>query len=55
MSAPAGSRPGNPAARVSPGAGPGDVLRSVALPIEQQVNGVGGMLYMQSASAADCM
>ena len=36
-----------------PGAGPADVLRSVALPIEQQVNGVGGMLYMQSASAAD--
>ena len=36
-----------------PGASPSDVMRSVALPIEQQVNGVGGMLYMQSTSAAD--
>src|SRR3954464_13575191 len=36
-----------------PGASPGDVLRSVALPLEQQVNGVQGMLYMQSTSAAD--
>ena len=36
-----------------PGASPADVLRSVALPIEQQVNGVQSMLYMQSTSAAD--
>src|SRR3954463_11954994 len=36
-----------------PGARPGDVLRSVALPLEQQVNGVQGVLYMQSTSAAD--
>src|SRR3954447_1004300 len=36
-----------------PGASPGDVLRSVALPLEQQVNGVQGMLYIQSTSAAD--
>src|SRR3954447_621543 len=36
-----------------PGASPGDVLRSVALPVEQQVNGVQGMLYMQSTSTAD--
>lgn len=36
-----------------PGASPADVMRSVALPIEQQVNGVQGMLYMQSTSAAD--
>ena len=36
-----------------PGASPSDVLRSVALPIEQQVNGVQSMLYMQSTSAAD--
>ena len=36
-----------------PGASPSDVMRSVALPIEQQVNGVSGMLYMQSTSAAD--
>jgi len=36
-----------------PGASPDDVMRSVALPIESQVNGVEGMLYMQSSSAAD--
>lgn len=36
-----------------PGASPVDVMRSVALPIEQQVNGVQSMLYMQSTSAAD--
>ena len=36
-----------------PGASPADVMRSVALVIEQQVNGVQGMLYMQSTSAAD--
>jgi hydrophobic/amphiphilic exporter-1 (mainly G- bacteria), HAE1 family len=36
-----------------PGASPADVSRSVALPIEQQVNGVQGMLYMQSTAAAD--
>src|SRR3954453_23852297 len=29
------------------------VIDSVALPIEQQVNGVEGMIYMQSFSAAD--
>ena len=36
-----------------PGASPTDVMRSVGLPIEQQVNGVQSMLYMQSTSAAD--
>ncbi len=36
-----------------PGASPSDVFRSVALPIEQQVNGVQSMLYMQSTSTAD--
>ncbi|MBV9537785.1 MAG: efflux RND transporter permease subunit [Acidisphaera sp.] len=36
-----------------PGASPVDVMRSVALPIEQQVNGVEGMLYMQSTSTSD--
>ena len=36
-----------------PGASPEDVMRSVAQPIEQQVNGVQGMLYMQSTSTAD--
>ena len=36
-----------------PGASPTDVMRSVALPIEQQVNGVQNMLYMQSTSTAD--
>src|SRR6187401_781249 len=29
------------------------VIDAVALPIEQQVNGVEGMIYMQSYSAAD--
>src|SRR5499427_7464866 len=29
------------------------VIDAVALPIEQQVNGVDGMIYMQSWSAAD--
>ena len=36
-----------------PGASPADVMRPVALPVEQQVNGVQSMLSMQSTSAAD--
>jgi hydrophobic/amphiphilic exporter-1 (mainly G- bacteria), HAE1 family len=36
-----------------PGAGPQTVVDTVALPIELQVNGVPGMIYMQSTSAYD--
>lgn len=36
-----------------PGASARTVMETVALPIEQQVNGVQGMLYMQSTSASD--
>src|SRR5215216_6661799 len=36
-----------------PGASSRTVIEAVALPIEQQVNGVEGMIYMQSYAAAD--
>ena len=36
-----------------PGASARTVIDAVALPIEQQVNGVDGMIYMQSWSASD--
>src|ERR1700753_2531686 len=36
-----------------PGANATDVMNAVALPLEQQVNGVQGMLYMESTSTSD--
>jgi HAE1 family hydrophobic/amphiphilic exporter-1 len=36
-----------------PGASARTVIDTVALPIEQQVNGVEGMIYMQSYAGAD--
>src|SRR5512134_1018771 len=36
-----------------PGASARTVIDAVALPIEQQVNGVEGMIYMQSYAGAD--
>src|SRR6476646_54745 len=36
-----------------PGAGARTIIDTVALPIEQQVNGVEGMIYMQSMSTSD--
>src|ERR1700723_249752 len=36
-----------------PGASARTVLETIALPVEQQGNGVQGMLYMQSTSASD--
>src|SRR6187399_935573 len=36
-----------------PGASARTVIDTVALPIEQQVNGVEGMIYMQSYAASD--
>src|SRR6201986_2097725 len=36
-----------------PGASARNIIDTVALPIEQQVNGVEGMIYMQSYAAAD--
>jgi HAE1 family hydrophobic/amphiphilic exporter-1 len=38
---------------VYPGASSRTIMDTVALPIEQQVNGVEGMIYMQSTSASD--
>src|ERR1700674_2613883 len=37
-----------------PGASARTVIDTVALPIEQQVNGVEGMIYMQSYAGSDC-
>ena len=45
-----------PTIRVSgfyPGASAGVVEESIALPIEEQVNGIEGMLYMSSSSSGD--
>jgi HAE1 family hydrophobic/amphiphilic exporter-1 len=36
-----------------PGASANTVMNTVALPIEEQVNGVERMIYMQSTSASD--
>src|SRR6201986_5092044 len=36
-----------------PGASARNIIDTVALPIEQQVNGVEGMIYMQSYASAD--
>ena len=36
-----------------PGASPQTVIDTIALPIEQEVNGVEGMIYMQSTAASD--
>ena len=38
-----------------PGANAETIVRDVALPIEQKVNGVEGMLYMSSTSSSDAI
>src|ERR1700736_5272668 len=45
--------PAVPAPTRYPGASARTVIDTVALPIEQQVNGVEDMIYMQSYSGAD--